>query len=141
MRTFYIFRINKILNPLYEKKSNNIFNMLNKIYNLDKKEYSYAKRLYSRIIIPIDKNKLNNYLLMNHMNDFYYTKINNVHELSSDKEISKLIVYNSFIKINTNVNISSFFKDICTLGDDYFVIDFKNRDYFYLEDLKIKLLV
>ncbi len=141
MRTFYIFSINRVLNPLYENKSGNIYNMLNKIRNYNKKELVFAKKLYLKIVNPIDKKKIDNYLLMNYMNDFYYTKINNIHELKSEKEYSKLTIHNTYIKIITTNNISSFFKDFYNINKEYFVIDFDNKDYFYLDDLKLKLLV
>ncbi|MBO6195419.1 MAG: sporulation inhibitor of replication protein SirA [Bacilli bacterium] len=141
MRTFYIFSINKILSPIYENKSGNIYNMLNKVRNYNKKELVFAKKIYLKIINPIDKKKIDNYLLMNYMNNFYYTKMNNIHKLKSDKEYSKLTIHNTYIKIVTNNNISSFFKDFYNINKNYFIIDFDNKDYFYLEDLRLKLLV
>lgn len=140
MRTFYIFKINNLLNPIYERKTTNIYKLLDKIKKLDKRDYKIAKSLYSKTIIPINKGKIDNYLLMNHMNDLYYTKNNNIHELSSDMEESKLIIYNTYIKVTSTNNISSFFKDIYELDKNLFAIDFENKDYFYLDDLKVKLL-
>lgn len=140
MRTFYIFKINKELTTIYDKKSINIYKMLNKINTFNKKEYKFAKKMYLKIVMPIDKKKIDNYLLMNHINDFYYTKSKNTHELMSTKEESKLIIHNTYLKVITTNNISSFFKDISYIDEDLFVIDFKNKDYFYLSDLKVKLL-
>ena len=140
MRTFYIFKINNFLNPMYERKTINIYKILDKINNLDKKEYLLAKKLYSKIIIPFNKNKIDNFLLMNHMNDLYYTKNKNMHILKSSMEDSKLYIYNTYIKIITTKNISTFFKDIYNFDKDLFVVDFVNKDFFYIGDLKAKLL-
>lgn len=140
MRTFYIFKINNFLNPMYERKTINIYKILDKINNLDKKEYLLAKKLYSKIIIPFNKNKIDNFLLMNHMNDLYYTKNKNMHILKSSMEDSKLYIYNTYIKIITTKNISTFFKDIYNFDKDLFVVDFINKDFFYIGDLKAKLL-
>lgn len=141
MRTFYVFSIKKMFNPLYEKKTINIYKILNNIKTMDRKELLLAKKYYMRTINKIDKKKIDNYLLMNNMNNFYYTKTGFSHELYSDKEYSRLTIYNTYMKIKTNNNISSFFKDIYNINKDYFIVDFDNKDYFYLEDLKLKLLV
>lgn len=140
MRTYYIFKINKLMNPYYEKKTASIYKILEKISNFNKKEYLLANKIYKRVVVPLDKNKIDNYILMNHINDIYYTKNNKVHELYSSKEDSKLIICNTYIKIITTNNISTFFKDICSLSNDFFVIDFKNKDYFYIDEFRINVL-
>ena len=140
MRTYYIFKINKSINPINEKRTVNTYKLLNKIYKYSNKDYKEAYKLYRKIVMPINKYKLDNYLLMNHINDFYYIKKDNIHELNSKKEKSKLIINNTYIKIITTSNISSFFKDMFSINNDFFVIDFKNKDYFYLEEFKVNLL-
>ena len=140
MRTYYIFRINNSLNKIYEKNSISIYKMLNKINNMDKKEYEFAKRIYKKTVIPINKNLIDKYILMIHMNDIYYKKYGNVHILNSEREESKLYLYNTYIKIITTNNISSFFKDIYSINNNMFCIDFENKDYFYLDDFELKLL-
>ena len=47
--------------------------------------------------------------------------------------------YNTFIKIVTNTNISTFFKDLYLLNENLFLVDFDNKDYFYITDLKKKI--
>ena len=140
MRTFYIFNINNMINPMYERKTTNIYKIFNEIRKMDKKEFCLAKKLYKRLIIPINKYKIDDTLFKIHMNDFYYKKNNNIHELNSDMENSRLIINNTYMKIISTKNVSSFFKDLCMFNDNYFVIDFNNKDYFYLRDLKVKLL-
>ena len=140
MRTYYIFRINNSLNKTYEKNSISIYKILNKINNMDKKEYEFAKRIYKKTVIPINKNLIDKYILMIHMNDIYYKKYGNVHILNSEREESKLYLYNTYIKIITTNNISSFFKDIYSINNNMFCIDFENKDYFYLDDFELKLL-
>ncbi len=140
MRTYYIFRVNKSLNSIYEKNSISIYKMLNKINNMDKKEYDFAKRIYKKTVLPINKNLIDKYILMIHMNDIYYKKYGNIHILHSGKEESKLYLYNTYIKIITTNNISSFFKDIYSINNNMFCVDFENKDYFYLDDFEVKLL-
>ena len=141
MYVYYIFSINKMFNPIYQNKSHNIYMALNKIKKYDKKELLLAKKMYSRIIEPIERRKIDNYLLMNYMNNNNYTKINSNHELVNNNEFSRLLIYNTYIKIITSNNISSFLNDLYNINRDYFVIDFKNENYFFLQDLKTKLLV
>ena len=139
MRTYYIFKINDELKTMYNKKSNNIYKLLNSIRLSDIKDKNRINKLYKRITKTINKKLVNDYIIRNHLNDFYYKKIGIYHELSNEVENSILIVNNTYIKIVTNNNISTFFKDLYFINDNYFLIDFDNKDYFYLEDLKTKI--
>lgn len=141
MRTYYIFNINKTMNTLYDKKTNNVFKVLKSIYETDQKKSISIKKTYLRLIKPLRKSRIDNYLIMKHSNDLYYTKYDNIHKLISEKEYSNLIIKNTFMKIKSSNNISSFLKDLVDINDNLFVVDFNNNDYFYLEDLKVKLLV
>lgn len=139
MRTYYIFKINDELKTMYNKKSNNIYKLLNSIRLSDIKDKNRINKLYKRITKVINKKLVNDYIVRNHLNDFYYKKIGIYHELSNEVENSILIVNNTYIKIVTNNNISTFFKDLYSINDNYFLIDFDNKDYFYLDDLKTKI--
>ena len=139
MRTYYIFKINDELKTMYNKKSNNIYKLLNSIRLSDIKDKNRINKLYKRITKTINKKLVNDYIIRNHLNDFYYKKIGIYHELSNEVENSILIVNNTYIKIVTNNNISTFFKDLYSINDNYFLVDFDNKDYFYLEDLKTKI--
>ena len=139
MRTYYIFKINDELKTIYNKKSNNIYKLLNSIRLSDIKDKNRINKLYKRITKTINKKLVNDYIIRNHLNDFYYKKIGIYHELSNEVENSILIVNNTYIKIVTNNNISTFFKDLYSINDNYFLIDFDNKDYFYLDDLKTKI--
>ena len=139
MRTYYIFKINDDFRTLYNKKSNSIYKMLNDIRISKKEDKDKVSKLYSKLTKPIDKKKVNDFIIRNHLNDFYYKKIGIYHELCNNLEDSILTVNNTFIKLVTNNNISSFFKDLYLLNDNLFLIDFENKDYFYMEDLKTKI--
>lgn len=139
MRTYYIFKINDELKTMYNKKSNNIYKLLNSIRLSRIEDKERVNKLYKRITKTINKKLVNDYIVRNHLNDFYYKKIGIYHELSNEIENSILIVNNTYIKIVTNNNLSTFFKDLYSINDNYFLIDFDNVDYFYLEDLKTKI--
>lgn len=141
MRTFYIFKINTILNPIYKTNKSAVFKILSNINKYNNKDYKIVKRIYNKIIIPIDKEKFNNYLLNLHLNDIYYKKDGNKHILDSGLEKSIITINNTFIKIETTTNISTYFKDLLLVCEDMFCVDFKSIDYFYLRELNTKLLV
>lgn len=139
MRTFYIFKINNGCNTLYNKKTSNIYKILNRINNLDISESKKAINIYRKIIKPINKDRLNYLITNRHMNDFYYRLINNCHELNNNKEKSMMFINKTYIKIVCSNNVSTFFKDIYMIDKDLFVVDFKYKDYFYIEDFNSKI--
>ena len=139
MRTFYIFRINNGFNTLYNRKTSNIYKILNRINNLDINESKKAINVYRKIIRPIDKDRINSFITKRHMNDFYYSINNSCHELKNDKEKSIMFVNKTYIKIVCSGNISSFFKDIFMIDKSLFVVDFNYKDYFFVEDLNSKI--
>ena len=139
MRTYYIFKINDSFTTRYNNKSNSIYKMLNDIRLSNKKDSVKISKFYNKLTKPLDKKKINDLIIRNHINDFYYKKIGIYHELSNNIEGSILTVNNTFIKIVTNTNISTFFKDLYLLNENLFLVDFDNKDYFYITDLKKKI--
>lgn len=51
-------------------------------------------------------------------------------------EVSKLIVRNKYIKIETETNFSSFFEILKKLDKDLFVCDFEYLDFFFIDRIK-----
>ena len=141
MRTFYIFKINNMFQTFYNDKSNILFKMFNEIYSSNDQDLINKFRLFEQITIPINKKIFNNYIMLKHRDDIYYTKTDNVHIIESDCEISKLVINNTFLKIKSNKNINKFFKDIVDSRECLFVIDFKSKDYFWINETKTKLLI
>ena len=64
----------------------------------------------------------------------------NKHILNDGVEKTKLTVYNTYIKIRTNQNLTSFFK-VLNKEKNIFVCDFNNKDYFWLSKVSSKSLV
>lgn len=141
MRTFYIFKINNMFQTFYNDKSNILFKMFNEIYSSNDQDLINKFRLFEQITIPINKKIFNNYIMLKHRDDIFYTKNDNVHTIENDKEISRLTINNTFLKIKSNKNINSFIKDIVDSRECLFIIDFKNKDYFWVNEAKSKLLV
>lgn len=141
MRTFYIFKINNMFQTFYNDKSNILFKMFNEIYSSNDQDLINKFRLFEQITIPINKKIFNNYIMLKHRDDIFYTKNDNVHTIENDKEISRLTINNTFLKIKSNKNINSFIKDIVDSKECLFIIDFQNKDYFWINEIKLKTLV
>jgi hypothetical protein len=125
----------------YNDKSNILFKMFNEIYSSNDQDLINKFRLFEQITIPINKKIFNNYIMLKHRDDIFYTKNDNVHTIENDKEISRLTINNTFLKIKSNKNINSFIKDIYDSKESVFVIDFQNKDYFWINEIKLKTLV
>ena len=141
MRTFYIFKINNMFQTFYNDKANILFKMFYDIYSSNDEDLINKFRLFEQITIPFNKRIFNNYVMLKHRDDIYYTKTDNVHIIESDREISRLTINNTFLKIKSNKNINTFIRDIVDSRECLFVIDFKSKDYFWINETKSKLLV
>ena len=141
MRTFYIFKINNMFQTFYNDKSNNLYKMFNEIYNSKSEDLFNNFRLFEQITLPFNKKIFNNYILLKHGNDLYYSRKDSIHTISSAYEISRLTVNQTHLKIKTNKNINSFIRDIMDTKESVFVIDFKNKDYFWINELEKETLV
>lgn len=141
MRTFYVFKINNMFQTFYNDKSSILFKMFNEIYESKENEIINNFRLFERITVPFNKKIFNNYILLKHGDDLYYSKKDNFHTINSMDELSRLIINTTHLKIKTNKNINSFMKDIIDTKENVFVIDFKNKDYFWLNEDTYETLV
>ena len=141
MRTFYVFKINNMFQTFYNDKSSILFKMFNEIYESKENEIINNFRLFERITVPFNKKIFNNYILLKHRDDLYYSKKDNSHTINSMDELSRLTINTTHLKIKTNQNINSFMKDIIDTKENVFVIDFKNKDYFWLNEDTYETLV
>ncbi len=141
MRTFYIFKVNTMFQTFYNDKSSILFKMFNEIYNSNDEELLNNFRLFEKITIPFNRKIFNNYIVLKHKDDLYYNRLDNNHFINKKSEISKLIVNTTHLKIKTNRNLNSFIKDILDTKESVFVIDFANKDYFWLNQINYETLV
>lgn len=138
MRVFYIFKIKDEFKYLYKDNNSTLFNILKHIYNLPINDLKYAKTLLSQIVEDIDKEKLDRDLFIKLHQKIPYSKRGEIHYMNNlyKNEISKLIVKNKYIKIETETNFSSFFEILKKLDNNLFICDFKYLDFFYLDRIK-----
>lgn len=138
MRTFYIFKINKEMAILTKDNPYNIFKSMEDIFKMTKKELPVGLNIYEQLITPINQNKINRKIIMSYKDNDYYQKNYNVHSIHNKykPEETKLTVKNSYLLLESNVIKPSFLKEL-SYDKDLFVCDFANKDYFWVDELRI----
>lgn len=143
MKVYFIFDVKEQFISLYQNNYRVLYNILRQIYYLDKEEINYAYTLFSQLINSIDKNTMDREIFLKCHRDIPYSKRGNTHYINNlyKDEISRLIIKNSYMKLETEQYNSSFFKLLSNYSKNYFVCDFKNQTYFFLRDVIDKEIV
>ena len=140
MRVYYLFKINDSFSNLYYSKTYYLYKMLEQISLSSKNDFIISYRLFEQMAVAYNKTDINSKIYRKYAFDINYHKNLNKHVLDDGVEKSRLTVYNTYIKIKTNKNISSFFRILST-EENIFVCDFNNKDYFWLAKVLSKSLV
>ena len=100
---------------------------------------NYGFNLYNQLIEKIDRKILNRKVFIKYHDKMIYSKNGNNHIINNlyQDEVSIMEIKNTYILIETNKNYTDFFKTISEFGEEYFVCDFTNHDYFWINDIKI----
>ncbi len=135
MRHFYLFDINNNIN-INKTHPYGLYKLFLELYHSSTSNYRYYNRIYGSIIKPINRKLLNNNIYNVYKTNVYYTKFKNKHYYNDylDNEETRVIINNSFIRVDTNKIKPSFFKYLNKYSN-LFVCDFDNNDYFYLESI------
>lgn len=136
MRVFYIFKINKEFITLTERNPYTLYKTLESLYYLKTDDLDLGYSMFKEIVNTFDKVELNNYFFKKYKEDEHYTKYNNRHMLNNfyTDEQSKLVINKTFLVLKTTKVNPTFFKDLRKINS-LFVCDFKNKDYFWLEQV------
>ncbi len=134
MRAYYLFKINDSFSSLYHNKTYYLYKMLEQISKSSKNDFIISYRLFEQMATKYNKSDINSKLYRKFAFNDSYTKNLNKHFLDDGIEKTKLIVHNTFIKVKTNKNITSFFK-VLSSESNIFVCDFNNKDYFWLDSV------
>ena len=140
MRVYYLFKINDSFFYFFYNKTYYLYKMLEQISLSSKNDFIISYRLFEQMAVPYNKTDVNSRIYRKYALDDNYKKTLNKHILDDGVEKTKLTVYNTYIKIKTNKNITSFFK-ILSSEENVFVCDFSNKDYFWLNKVTRKSLV
>lgn len=136
MRVYYIFLIKKEVYNITKDNPESLFKLLESIYLLDKKDLSLAFKMFDKLCRKIPKKNLNKLIKDSCTENLNYSCYFDNHIINDflNNETTKLIVYNSHIKVKSNSTIPTFFK--CLNNIPYlFVVDFTNVDFFYLKNI------
>ena len=135
MRTYYMFKINKYFAYIYKKWPYKMYKIIEELYYTKDYDMLSSYRYYKRFAIEFDKKIVNDYIYsINKTNKLYY-RDNSTHILNNDN-YNKLVISNSCLILRTDDMYSLFLQDISNYTDNIFICDFKNKDYFWLDNLK-----
>lgn len=140
MRVYYLFKINDSFSKLYYNKTYYLYKMLEQISKSSQNDFIISYRLFSQMATAYNKVEINSNIYKVFEYNDKYMKTLNKHILNDGVEKTKLTVYNTYIKIRTNQNLTSFFK-VLNKEKNIFVCDFNNKDYFWLSKVSSKSLV
>ena len=128
MKKFYLFEIRKEFYKIYKKNSFVLYKTLENLHNLQRENLNYGISLFNQICNIIDKKNINNKLID-------YIKINDDKYLVNEyNEETIITIKNTYICYNTNMDIPKSMSKIYSTDKHFFVIDFKEKDYFWLSD-------
>lgn len=135
MRTFYIFKIKKEMSILTHDTPYNLFRTIENLYYLDNINLGISFKLYDQIFEPFDRDYINSMVSRTYQNNHYYHKENNRHVLINKykPENSYLYVYRSHLLLKSDAIKPALLTNY-TKDDNLFVCDFKNKDYFWLNE-------
>jgi len=136
MRKFYVFNINNEFKTISKKTPYNLFKTFQNIYMLGSNEEKLGINMYEKIVKPINKNDLNNYLFTSYRNNDHYTKFMNTHIYNNyyNDEKTKLKVGNAYLILETTSANPEFFSKL-RVNSNLFACDFQNQDYFWIESV------
>lgn len=140
MRVYYLFKINDSFSKLYYNKTYYLYKMLEQISLSSKNDFIISYRLFEQMAVAFNKTDINSKIYRKYAFDENYKKTLNKHVLNNVVENTKLTVYNTYIKVKTNKNITDFFK-VLSIEENIFICDFNNKDYFWLSNVSSKSLV
>ena len=138
MRIFYAFCINEFYQSMYYKHSYRLYKILEGIHHAREYDKISSYRLYKQVANPINKMMCNGYITKNYRLCYEYYSDHNAHYIKKKEEHTKMIISNIHVKIISDVNFPSFFRDIYFYENDIFVCDFENKDYFWLDKVMKK---
>ena len=133
MRTFYIFKINRELAILTKEIPYNLFKTIDNLFYLDSFNMGISNKMYHNIFLKFEPDYVNKRINSLFKNNRFYSYDGSVHTLNNKyrPENSTLKVYKTHIILKTDAVNPSLLVNFLS-SDNLFVCDFKNRDYFWL---------
>ena len=141
MKEYFIFNIKKEFVRLYKNKPSQLFFILNRIYYMKEIDKDYGYNLFDQVCNFYDKDEINKFIEEKYIDKIMYSKGKNEHIINNLflNEISILKVKNSNLKIETNIEYPSFLKDLKEFSNNLFICNFKEQEFFFLNNSKTKI--
>lgn len=138
MRMFYIFAVKKEIKELYKDNPGSLYKILSSIYYMHKEDVNYGFNLFNQITEKIKVQELNNDLYIKMHSKPIYTKNKNEHIINDlyHDEVSILKVKKSHLVLQSNKAYNCFFNLLYNNNDCYFICDFLENDFFFINDIK-----
>ena len=142
MRTFYIFKVNNDYSRLTKNIPNNLYTVYLNIKLSTSNNIDYLYNEYFTFTDVLKKRDITSFVKAKLSNQDGYSVYGNTHMYNNyyTDEVSKLIVKSSFMILKSN-KINSTFLSILNRLPNIFIIDFENRDYFWLSNFSNLRLV
>ena len=137
MRMYYIFNIKNDIIKLYQNNPSGLYKILENIYFMKEDEVEYGYGLFKQVADMMDIYDINNKLYIKLHKEVIYSKIDNEHVINDlyHDEVSILKIKSSRLILESNKSYSSFFKELKIINNNFFVCDFKEKDFFFINNL------
>lgn len=134
MKVYFIFDVKEEFIKLYTGNERVLFTILKQIYYLEKEEVVFGYNLFSQLTNPINKAEIDRQIFIQFHQDVPYSKKGQIHYINNlyKDEISRLIVKRSYIKLESEQEFSTFFSILKNFSTNYFVCNFQEPNYFFL---------
>ncbi len=141
MKELYVFNLKKEFSRLYQDKPSELFYIFNRIYYMKEIDKNYGYNLFEQISNFYDKDLVNRFLAFKYKDKMIYSYANDEHVINDLylNEVSILRVKSSTIRIETNVEMPTFLKDLKSFHGNLFVCNFKEQEYFFLKNAKVRV--
>lgn len=130
MYKYHLFIINNNAYKIYKNNSKYLYEILNTLYYLKGKDLIYGINLYNNICDLFSVKLLNNYLC----DKFSIKHINNYMILTNKIEYTKIKLNYSNVVIISNKKIPNLLKIFNIYNHKIFVINYNNKEYFWLDE-------
>ena len=136
MRVFYIFQIKKDLEKITKENPYMLFNTLETIYYREPDDIRLGYVFLNQVIESIAIKDLDIALFKRYKENYFYMKYRNVHSMHDvyRKENTILTLNKTYLKLETNVIKPRFLEELGK-NSRFFVCDFTEKDYFWLDSL------
>lgn len=136
MRHFYIFQINPDIVKLTKNKPYELFHTLETIYYRTSDDINLGYVFINQLIDLIAVKELDIDIFKTYKNNYFYMKYKNVHSMHDvyRRENTTLTIHKTYLKLDTDAIKPRFLEELMN-NPYYFVCDFAEKDYFWLDSL------